>query len=143
MRQIRDELVFETVAIVLLPDHLHAVWTLPQGDNDYSTRWKQIKDKFTQDWLAAGGSELPVTPSQKKRGHRGIWQRRFWEHTIRDEEDLENHVDYIHYNPVKHGHAKRPWDWPYSTFRKFVAQGHYPKDWGRTEPENIKGMDFE
>lgn len=143
MRTIGEELPCETVAIVLLPDHLHAVWTLPPGDTDYSIRWKKIKDEFTTTWLAAGGTELPVTPAQARRGHRGVWQKRFWEHTIRDEEDLENHCDYAHYNPVKHGYVQRPWDWPFSSFRRFVQLGHYPWDWGRREPLNIGGMDFE
>src|SRR6059058_5988290 len=99
MRKIAAELPFEMVAIVLLPDHLHALWTLPRGDHNYSLRWKKIKIGFTTAWLKSGGHEAKVSRSQRRRGHRGVWQRRFWEHTIRDEEDLSNHADYIHYNP--------------------------------------------
>jgi putative transposase len=143
MREVTGELPFETVAIVLLPDHLHAIWSLPRGDADYSTRWKEVKSRFTKRWLAEGGREAWVTPSQSRRGNRGIWQRRFIEHLIRDEDDLERHCDYIHYNPVKHGYAERPWNWEASSFRRFVALGQYPRAWGRTEPETIQGLDYE
>ena len=97
---------FETVAIVLLPDHLHAIWTLPPGDDDYARRWQAIKAKFTVHWLASGGAEGEVTPGYRRQRRRGVWQPRFMEHTIRDEQDLHHHADYIHYNPVKHGHAQ-------------------------------------
>jgi putative transposase len=143
MRDVAEELSFETLAIVLLPDHLHTVWTLPPDDDDFSSRWKTIKDHFTTAWLESGGAEAPISESQKKRGHRGVWQRRFWEHLIRDEDDLEAHCDYIHYNPVKHGLVKTPSDWPHSTFRRFVEKEYYQADWGSAEPENIKDMDFE
>jgi putative transposase len=103
MREVSQEFPFKTVAIVLLPDHLHAIWSLPSGDADFSTRWKRIKSEFTKRWLLAGGAEVPVTQAQAGRGNRGVWQRRFIEHFIRDEEDLERHCDYIHYNPLKHG----------------------------------------
>ena len=86
---------------------------------------------------------MPVTPSQRKRGNRGIWQRRFIEHLIRDLEDLENHIHYVHFNPVKHGHVERPWDWPASTFRRFVEHAQYPWDWGSSEPDAIGNMDYE
>jgi putative transposase len=143
MRDVAAVAPFETVAIVLLPDHLHAIWALPPGVEDYSRRWKRIKADFTDAWLAQGGKEMPVTPSQARRGARGVWQRRFIEHLVRDEEDLERHCDYIHYNPVKHEHAGRPWDWPHSSFRRFVELGQYEWDWGRSEPESIKGLDYE
>ena len=97
---------FETVAIVLLWDHLHCLWTLPSGDDDYSGRWKEIKATFTRDWLRAGGKDRPVSRTRAARGRRGVWQPRFHEHTIRDELDLENHADYLHFNPVKHGYVK-------------------------------------
>ncbi len=134
---------FRTSAIVLLPDHLHCVWSLPRADEDYSGRWKQVKDHFTEAWIESGGREMPVTRSQRGRGHRGIWQRRFWEHVVRDEKDLERCVDYLHFNPVKHGYASRPGDWEWSSFRRFVREGHYPPDWGRVEPAGIEGMDWE
>ena len=143
MRHVRGELPFEVVAIVLLWDHLHCIWTLPTGDADYSTRWKRIKGIFTQRWLETGGIELPVSPSRKARGERGIWQRRFWEHTTLEEADLEVRFDYIHYNPVKHGYVRRPWDWPWNSFRRYVSLGQYSKDWGSTEPPELSQLDFE
>jgi len=117
-----------TLAIVILPDHLHCLWELPPGDTDYSERWRWIKREFTRDWLAIGGTEV-TTPATSQR-RRGVWQRRFWEHMIRDETDLENHFDYIHYNPVKHGLVARPRDWLWSSFHRWVRRGHYQADWG-------------
>ena len=143
IRQVAQERPFDTLAIVLLWDHLHCVWSLPRGDFDYSPRWKEIKDRFTEAWIDTGGRELPVTRSQRLRGHRGIWQRRFWEHSIRDEADLERCCDYIHYNPVKHGYVRRPWNWQWSSFRRFVRSGEYPPDWGRSEPAGLAGMNWE
>jgi len=140
IRDVRDEMPFETVAIVLLPDHLHAVWSLPRGDQDFSSRWKKIKADFTSRWLAIGGCEAPVTTSQARRGNRGVWQQRFIEHLCRDEGDLSRHCDYIHYNPVKHGYVSNPWDWEASSFRRFVEAGHYEADWGRSAPISIAGM---
>lgn len=98
-RDVRREMTFSITAIVLLHDHLHLVMSLPHGDADYSTRLKRIKRDFTVKWLEGGGSELPVSASEKQRGQRGVWQARFWEHVIRDETDLKNHADYIHYTP--------------------------------------------
>ena len=119
----------DVVAIVLLPEHLHALWTLPAGDTQYSLRWRWIKREFTRAWLEIGGAEQrPSEPSQRE-GRRGVWQRRFWEHTIQDAADLESHFDYIHYNPVKHGLVERPRDWPWSSFHRWVIAGHYSPDW--------------
>jgi putative transposase len=101
----------EVVAIVLLPEHLHTLWTLPVGDSRYSLRWGWIKREFTRAWLEIGGAEEGRSEARTRERRRGIWQRRFWEHTIRDEADLESHFDYIHYNPVKHGLVQRPGDW--------------------------------
>ena len=131
---IRVKRPFEVVAWVLLPDHLHTVWNLPRGDADYSLRWARIKEEFTEHWLAAGGPEGVRSRSRRRHRERAVWQRRFWEHTIQDEEDLERCVDYVHWNPVKHGHVSRVVDWPWSTFHRYVAAGHYGKDWGRTDP---------
>src|SRR5262245_45967281 len=111
MREVRDRMPFETVAIVLLPDHLHAIWTLPPGDKDYSLRWQAIKANFTSQWLQFGGQEASVSPGYETQRRRGIWQARFIEHTIRDENDLCSHADYLHYNPVKHGLTQCPRDW--------------------------------
>jgi putative transposase len=143
MRSVAEEMPWKTIAIVLLYDHLHVLWTLPAGDDDFSGRWQRIKTQFTAQWLAAGGEEVPLTPAQAARGQRGVWQKRFWEHLIRDAHDLSNHCDYIHYNPVKHEYVKRSWDWPYGSFRRFVSAGHYPKSWGESEPQSIAGMDYE
>ena len=121
-------------ASVLLPDHLHAVWVLPPGDANYSMRWRRIKEEFTESYLAAGGKEAPRSRSRVRHGERAVWQRRFWEHTCFDVDDLQRCVDYIHYNPVKHGYVKRPGDWQWSTFLRFVAAGDYQPTWGDTDP---------
>jgi putative transposase len=117
---------FNIDAWAVLPDHLHAVWTLPADDADFSTRWTLIKRGFSAR-IAAGESR---SASRIAKGERGIWQRRFWEHTIRDEADFRRHVDYVHFNPVKHGLVGNAWDWPFSSFRRAVARGDYPADWG-------------
>jgi putative transposase len=117
---------FTIDAWVVLPDHLHAVWTLPADDADFSTRWTLIKRGFSAR-IAAGESR---SASRIAKGERGIWQRRFWEHTIRDEADFGRHVSYVHFNPVKHGLVGNAWDWPFSSFRRAVARGDYPADWG-------------
>jgi putative transposase len=118
------------LAIVLLPDHLHCLWALPPGDSAYSDRWRWLKGEFTRHWLALGGHEQPLRDSLRRERRRGVWQRRFWEHAIRDEVDLEQHADYIHYNPVRHKLVTRPRDWPWSSFHRWAKLGHYPVDWG-------------
>jgi len=125
VRQTRVAKPFHIDAWVVLPDHLHCLWTLPEGDADFSNRWRAIKSAFTRS-LAAGGSPTQALP---RRAERGIWQQRYWEHTIRDERDYAAHMDYIHFNPVKHGLAPHPAAWPYSTFLHCVSQGLYPADW--------------
>ncbi|OBS10426.1 REP-associated tyrosine transposase [Acidihalobacter prosperus] len=127
VRGVRRAHPFEIVAWVVLPEHMHAIWTLPPDDPDYSMRWNRIKGEFSR--------RLPrcdpgLTPSRVNKRERGIWQRRFWEHLIRDEDRFARHVDYIHFNPVKHGHANKAADWPYSSFRRFVQQGLLHEDWG-------------
>jgi putative transposase len=134
MRRVRAKYPFWTIAIVVLPDHLHCIWSLPGGDSDYSSRWQWIKRSFTEQWLSAGGSEAFLSVSRVRKGEHGVWQRRFWEHQIQDEFDLERHVDYIHYNPVKHGYASWPGDWPWSSFPQHVRLGQYDSNWGATEP---------
>jgi len=114
----------ETVAICVLPDHLHAIWAMPDGDADYPSAWALIKARFSRAMVKRDPSLTANT-----HGEYLVWQRRFWEHTIRDERDLENHVEYIHYNPVKHGHSARPIDWPHSSFHRFVRDGVLPNDW--------------
>jgi putative transposase len=116
---------FETIAICVLPDHLHALWSLPENDRDFATRWNLIKGSFSR-----GIDALPRSHSKIFKREKGIWQRRYWEHAIRDDRDLERHVDYIHFNPVKHGHVARVVDWPHSSFHRFVERGLLPADWG-------------
>ncbi len=120
---------FTVDALVVLPDHLHTMWTLPDGDVDFSTRWAYLKKTFTKAWLASHGEEQPVSDSKQRARRRGVWQRRFWEHTIRDETDFERHCDYIHYNPVRHGLAACPHTWAFSTFRHYVRRGFYDPQW--------------
>jgi putative transposase len=125
----RAQWPFQIDAFVLLPDHMHTIWTLPTGDTGYSQRWGWIKKTFTQLWREAGGAERAVSPAKRADRRGGLWQQRFWEHTVDDPRDFENHVEYIHYNPVKHGYVKCPHEWPYSSFHRWVAAGRYPADW--------------
>jgi putative transposase len=117
---------FRIDAMVVLPDHLYAVWTLPPGDSDYPLRWRLLKTWFSRQ----------IPPGERRRasrvakGERGIWQRRYWERLIRDEADLRSHIDYIHFNPVKHGYVSKAVDWPYSTFHRYVKDGILPSNWG-------------
>jgi putative transposase len=136
MRSVRKSCPFRTVAIVVLPDHLQSIWSLPCGDADYSTRWKRIKRDFTVEVLgrATKWNDHPVSPERQSRGKHNVWQRRFWEHVVRDETELERLREHIHYNPKKHGYASSPAGWPWSTFPRLVAAGHYPRDWGRRPP---------
>ena len=120
---------FTTDAICLLPDHIHCIWTLPEGDSRYSIRWKEIKRLFTKGYLAQVGPVKTHTESRLKRGEAAIWQRRFWEHTIRDQNDLSRHMDYIHYNPVKHELVQNVSNWPWSSFHRYVQIGYYDKEW--------------
>jgi putative transposase len=106
------------------------MWTLPPGDDGYSLRWGWIKKEFTSQWLKSGGAERHVSASKQRRRRRGVWQVRFWEHTIEDENDFERHFDYLHYNPVKHGYVDRPRDWPHSAFHRWAKTGVYAPDWG-------------
>lgn len=135
-RVVRNRHPFEVDAIVILPDHLHAIWTLPEGDADFATRWGLIKASFSR---TIPGKES-VSPSRLSKGERGIWQRRFWEHRIRDDADMQRHVDYIHWNPVKHGHVERVSDWPYSSFHRLLRQGWLPPDWGLANFSSEKGF---
>jgi putative transposase len=122
---VRARRAFGIDAWVVLPEHLHAVWTLPEGDYDYSTRWASIKRLFS--WQLPGGEAR--SRSRVAKRERGIWQRRFWEHMIRDEADFRNHVDYVHFNPVRHGLVSHPGLWPYSSFHRAVARGDLPAAW--------------
>jgi putative transposase len=116
---------FTIESIVVLPDHLHAVWSLPEGDDDFSLRWRLIKSAFSRS-LPPGER---ISASRLRKGERGLWQRRYWEHTIRNDGDFARHMDYVHFNPVKHGFVRRVADWPYSSFHRMVRLGAYPEDW--------------
>jgi len=140
-QEVQSRHLFTTDSICLLPEHIHCIWTLPEDDRDYSMRWKEIKRLFSQRYLLQIGPGEERNLSRIKRREVAIWQRRFWEHMIRDQEDLNRHIDYIHYNPVKHGYVKQVSDWPWSSFHRYVKQGYYPNDWGQAD-EGSKGMDF-
>ena len=124
-RRVRARHPFTIEAAVILPDHLHAIWTLPAGDADFGTRWRLIKSGFSRG--------LPrrerISADRAAKAERGIWQRRYWEDTLRDDEDFVRHLDYTQFNPVKHGYAARVPDWPFSSFRRWVRLGAYPVDW--------------
>jgi putative transposase len=117
---------FKTIAICVLPDHIHAIWQLPEGDPHFALRWQHIKGQFSRQ-LSANGQR---SASKFKKREKGIWQRRYWEHQIRDEFDLQRHVDYTHINPVKHGYVTQVKDWPYSSFHAYVERGELPIGWG-------------
>ena len=124
---------FQVDAIVVLPEHLHCIWRLPEGDADYSSRWREIKKSVSRQ----------INTVTNDRNERGIWQRRCWEHVIRDEDDWCRHVDYIHYNPVKHHLVEKTGDWPWSSFSKAVSRGWYDESWGSVEPGTIRGLNRE
>lgn len=125
-RKVKSRHPFVIEAMVVLPEHLHTIWRLPQGDDDYPSRRLPPSER--------------LCPSRIAKGERGVWQRRYWEHLIRDEEDFVRHVDYIHYNPVKHGYVQRPLDWPQSSIHRYIVEGMLPVDWGATA--DFDGMDF-
>jgi len=128
-RSVQQRRPFVLEAQVVLPDHLHALWTLPDNDSDYPTRWRLIKEAFTRGYAGSNRVQEP-DPRRRARGERAVWQRRYWEHLIRDDRDFSAHVEYIHYNPVRHGLVKAPADWPHSTFLDWVARGNYERTWG-------------
>ena len=134
VRVCKQKRPFDIDAWVVLPEHMHCIWILPEGDDDFSNRWKMIKTTFSKG--------LPVIERRSKvrmnRGERGIWQRRFWEHAIRHEQDYTKHMDYLHFNPVKHGRVKKVIDWPYSSFHRYVENGTYPADWSGGENESLE-----
>ena len=135
VRAVKQHHPFEIVAWVVLPEHMHAIWTLPEDDHDFSGRWSLIKSGFSR---AIAPSEA-IAPSRAGRRERGIWQRRYWEHWIRDEVDLQRHVDYVHINPVKHGHAERASDWPHSSIHRFIERGWLKPDWACKPDGRIGG----
>jgi putative transposase len=124
---------FHIDAWVVLPEHMHCIWTLPEGDDDFSSRWKTIKTHFSKNLSKTERR----SKTRIKRGERGIWQRRFWEHAIRDDKDYKNHMDYVHFNPVKHGWVNHVTDWPYSSFHRYVDKNIYPADWSSYTTTNV------
>lgn len=129
-RRVRSQRPFVLKAMVVLPDHLHCIWTLPLHDGDFSTRWRLIKTWFTKHCDPA-----PQAASEVAKGGRVLWQPGYSEHVLRDETDLRRHIEYIHFNPVKHEYVKAPIEWPYSSFHHYVKAGMYPRDWGAAAPE--------
>ncbi|MDD1622479.1 MAG: transposase [Methylococcaceae bacterium] len=130
---VKSKRPFDLQSAVILPDHLHCLWRLPDGDSDFSTRWQMIKTAFSR----------RVPAKVRRNGAKTIWQSRFFEHCIRDEDDFHKHLDYIHYNPVKHGLSASPAAWPYSSFWRFVAAGWYAADWGENLAADFVDMDRE
>ncbi|MBI2312716.1 MAG: transposase [Betaproteobacteria bacterium] len=133
---------FRIDAWVLLPDHLHCIWTLPDGDSDYASRWAVIKRRVSKAMGERLTNGTHLSDSRHARRESGVWQRRYWEHMVRDEADLQRCMDYLHWNPVKHGHVARVADWPHSTFHRLVVRGVYPIDWGGGGAENQDGKTF-
>ncbi len=134
-KAVRSSHPFEINAIVVLPEHLHCILTLPEGDKNFSLRWRLIKSHFSR----ALPHREHISQSRKSKGERGVWQRRFWEHLIRNEDDYKRHVDYIHYNPVKHNHCSNVSEWLYSSFHKYLESGVYTADWGGGLVEKSEG----
>ncbi len=142
--EVKQKYPFTIDALVLLPDHIHAIWTLSDKDNNYSLRWGLIKKEFTKrikDFLP----QKDLTKSRIEKREGTIWQRRFWEHQIQDQDDFNKHCDYIHYNPVKHNLVKEPRLWSYSSFHRFVKDGYYEENFGNNiiEIRNIIDLDLE
>ena len=137
--QVKAEHPFTIDAFILLPDHLHCTWTLPPGDANYALRWNILKRLVSQ--ATRHLIEQPTTCSRQQCRELGLWQRRFWEHQIRDEQDFIKHGEYIHWNPVKHGYVSRVKDWPYSSFHRYVRQGLCPVEWAESEEANATADD--
>jgi putative transposase len=142
IQRARQTLPFQIEAWVLLPDHLHAVWTLPSDDDNYAARWAIIKRQVSTLCGKQFNEIEELSASKQKRKESGIWQRRYWEHQIRDDLDFQRHMDYLHWNPVKHGYVRNVADWPFSSFHRLVAQEIYPLDWGGTAIEEANDINF-
>jgi putative transposase len=134
VRHVRDRQPFHIDAWVVLLEHMHCLWTLPPGDADYSERWRAIKAFFSRSIAA----DPPASASMRSKQERGIWQRRFWEHTIRNADDYAAHMDYIHFNPVKHGLATHAAGWTFSSFHRCAARGLYPGDWRAKHHDSLE-----
>jgi len=141
-RDVQTRYPFTIEAVCLLPEHIHCIWTLPEGDGNTSVRWKEIKHLFTRQYLNEIGPASERSASRLNRGEAAVWQRRFWEHDIRDETDFNRHMDYLHYNPVKHRLVNALGDWPWSSFHRYVRLGYYPADWGADREPDISSFAF-
>lgn len=130
IKKTQQQYPFEINAWVLLPNHIHCIWTLPNNDKDFSLRWAMIKNSVSQQCKYTLYNNALLTPSKIERNESTIWQRRFWEHTIKDESDYQKHLDYIYWNPVRHGHVSSVNEWPFSTFHRDVQAGLYDEGWG-------------
>jgi putative transposase len=139
LQRLQNIYPFSLDAIVLLPDHFHCIWTLPENDQNYANRWRYLKSFVTRNCKNKLKIHQTINPSRRKRQESNLWQRRYWEHLIKDEEDFERCCQYIHYNPVKHDLVRSPKDWEFSSFHRFVQQGIYPIDWGRHHVIDIPG----
>jgi putative transposase len=139
VRHVKNTHSFIIDAIVIMPNHLHALWTLPENDSDYAIRWGLIKSGFSRQFEPTER----ISTSRQSKGERGIWQRRFWEHLIRDDDDYENHIDYIHYNPVKHGFVIRPVDWAFSSIHRYIKSGILNEQWGCGEMDFADDVGYE
>ena len=137
-RYVKRRRPFRMEAVVIMPDHLHCIWTLPPGDADYSMRWSLLKSHFSRA-LPTGER---VSQSRMKRRERGIWQRRFWAHLLTGQDDFNAHFDYVHWNPIKHGWAQRVSDWPHSSFHRFVALSVYSINWGHSGSFDIQEKEY-
>ena len=129
-RDVQRKWAFSLIALYLLPDHLHCIWKLPDNDSDYSARWQRIKSTFSMNIDPAVLPRAKSSDSRISKREVAVWQRRFWEHAIRDQTDLNRHIDYIHFNPVKHRCVLKAAEWPWSTFHCYLSHGVYDPDWG-------------
>ena len=128
---------FDVIALCLLPDHIHCIWTLPEDDSNFSVRWNDIKGVFSKRYKKTDEYRHEKNEVRARRQEATIWQRRFWDHVIRDEEDFQNHINYIHYNPVKHGYVTKPSDWKYSTIHRYIREGLVEPDWGNSDGHDL------
>ncbi|GAX61831.1 transposase and inactivated derivatives [Candidatus Scalindua japonica] len=142
INEVKRKYPFKIDSWVLLPEHLHCIWSLPEGDSDFSKRWGLIKAWFSKRTKGFLYKDEWMTNSKRKYRESTIWQRRFWEHMVRDEDDFNKHMNYVHFNPVKHGLVKSVNDWPYSTFHRCVRDGLYPPDWGGDDSSNTNDTNF-
>ncbi|MDD1415381.1 transposase [Dolichospermum sp. ST_con] len=142
IQTVRKKYPFSIDAFILLPNHFHCLWTLPPDDHDFSVRLRLIKTYVTKHYREQLTLENPISQSRQKRGEKNLWQRRFWDHLIRDEQDFMVHCDYIHYNPVKHRLCINPQDWQFSSIHRLIEQGVYPPNWGVDVTLDIQSSDL-